>query len=211
MRDKKALLLAKSAKNTPKIANAFQNVRVTSSTSVTQSSLLLPTPVSSQSPSNRPAFSPDTISIPAVPAQCSSDITESVVAEPMDIECDRSNENTSTTSAVDTQQQNIQISVSVDTRKPNDMELDDSIVFESHDDAHAVDCFSRPSKSNLEAFIQMHPKQTCLVTDSVVSKAFTRKDGSKRMWLSFDPRGHNFYCWICLAFCPNDSTRSQTD
>ncbi|KAJ8664919.1 hypothetical protein QAD02_006581, partial [Eretmocerus hayati] len=50
----------------------------------------------------------------------------------------------------------------------------------------------------LELFLQFHPKQKS--RDPVLQKAFHRKDGTQRAWLTLDEHENKLFCWLCLAF-----------
>ena len=47
-----------------------------------------------------------------------------------------------------------------------------------------INYFSRPNSSTMDMFFKFHPNQ--LVDDATVKKAFNRKDGSQRKWISYN-------------------------
>lgn len=93
----------------------------------------------------------------------------------------------------------LELADSVEDSIGNNMGDENSLSNDENNDS--IDCFARPSDINLESFIKMHPKQ--ITNDPVLSKAFHRKNGSNRKWLTYCSQKGRFFCWICLAFSRN--------
>lgn len=74
------------------------------------------------------------------------------------------------------------------------------------DDKLEICLFSRPKAGEIESFFKYHPQQN--ISDSVIKKAFIRKDGSNRIWLSYDEVSKALFCTVCLAFA-HDSENNK--
>lgn len=74
-------------------------------------------------------------------------------------------------------------------------------------DNNSIDAFKKPNLDNMSIFLKLHPFQPTNDTDLpfVSKKAFFRKDGVKRLWLSFCKSTNKLFCFVCLAFTSQDS------
>ncbi|XP_031337426.1 uncharacterized protein LOC116166562 [Photinus pyralis] len=64
--------------------------------------------------------------------------------------------------------------------------------------------FSRPSITNLNVFVEFHPKQPKIANKRYnFELIYFKKSGMVRNWISIrlDKSYDKIYCWICLAFC----------
>lgn len=69
----------------------------------------------------------------------------------------------------------------------------------------AVDYFTRPKPETLDLFLRFHPQQKS--DKPVVQRAFFRKDGTNRKWLSCTENRQALFCFLCMAYAkPRESS-----
>lgn len=84
-----------------------------------------------------------------------------------------------------------------------DSESDSEQVVRKEDEDPTFSYFARPHQGGLELFFKHQPCQTSFNT--VLNKAFFRKDGTNRKWLSYCEKTNSLFCTVCLAFSKSDS------
>lgn len=71
---------------------------------------------------------------------------------------------------------------------------------------YEINYFSRPNSNTLNLFFKFHPNQ--LADNATIRKAFSRKDGSLRRWVSYSAEKHSLFCAVCLAFSKKNRGKS---
>lgn len=60
--------------------------------------------------------------------------------------------------------------------------------------------FIRPNENVIAAYLQYHPHQPQTNIPFSAAKAYTRKDGGNRMWLTFRSENPAIFCSLCILY-----------
>ncbi|KAF0697077.1 zinc finger MYM-type protein 1-like, partial [Aphis craccivora] len=69
-----------------------------------------------------------------------------------------------------------------------------------------VKYFKKPDNHNITQYWIFHPQQPETNVPFTASKTYFRRDGGRRMWVSYNHKNSSLYCCICLAYGDGSST-----